>query len=150
MDSKFNEESRKLEELGNELTKIQYDFKIKEKSSENYWSKKKDEFDNYHKKTLEYFSQVYSLMNKIDHDQAGMFILRLSKLKQIGMKLLENMEKVKQNPAIMDARDKQQSKWTMKQREILIELNKECMNHEKKMNVFFREFYENNLKKSLD
>lgn len=147
MDPNFDEKSKKLEELGYELTNIQYDFKIKEIPSEEYWNKKINEFDKYHRKTIEYFSQAYSLMKEIDSDQSGFFILRLSKLKQIGSQVLENMEKVRQNPRMMDSKDKQQSKWTIEQREQLVSLNKECRNHEKSMNVFFREFYEKNLKK---
>ena len=39
MDSKKTkkEHSEKLEKLGVELSKIQYDFKIKDKPSEKYW-----------------------------------------------------------------------------------------------------------------
>jgi len=146
MQPNFDERNKKLEELGNELTNIQYDFKIKEISSEEYWKKKINEFERYHKKTIEYFSQAYSLIKEVDSDQSGFFILRLSKLKQLGLQVLENMEKVRQNPNIMDSKDKQQSKWTVEQREHLLSLNKECRDHEKNMNVFFREFYENNLR----
>ena len=88
----------KLETLGNELTKIQFDFKIKNNPSEKYWIKRIEEFDIYHKKVIEYFSQAYTLMKDIDEKQGGMFLLRISKLKQLGVKLLENMEKIRQNP----------------------------------------------------
>ena len=39
MDSKINDQSKTLENLGKELTKIQYDFKIKDNTSEKYWEK---------------------------------------------------------------------------------------------------------------
>jgi len=65
MDSKkmIEEYSEKLEKLGVELSKIQYDFKIKSKSSEKYWVNRIKEFDNYHKKVVEYYTQAYSLMS---------------------------------------------------------------------------------------
>jgi len=146
MKSKTDEQRKRLEELGKRLTKIQFDFKIKNNPSEKYWVKRIEEFDMYHKKTIEYFSQAYSLMVDVDKEQAGMFLLRLSKLKQLGAKLLENMEKIRQNPAIMNVKDKQQSKWSLEQKDLLINANEECLNHEKKMNLFFREFCEKNLR----
>jgi hypothetical protein len=148
MNSKYdaNEYNKKLEKLGTELSKIQYDFKIKNKPSEKYWSKRIEEFDNYHKKVIEYFTQVYSLMNLANEDQSGIFLLKISKLKQLGLKLLEAMKKIKENPSSMDLKDKQQSKWTIELREQLIKSNEDCLNHEKHMNVFFRDFYDQYLK----
>jgi len=131
-----------LEKLGVELSGIQYNFKIKNEPSEKYWARKIQKFENYHKKAIEYFTQVYSLMSLIDEEQSGMFLLRISKLRQLGVKLLENMENVKKNPATMDLKDKQQSRWSIEQRENLIKSNNDCLKHEKRMNVFFKEFYE--------
>jgi hypothetical protein len=144
MDSEktIKEYGEKLEELGVELSKIQYGFKIKDKPSEKYWTKRIQEFENYHKKAVEYFIQSYSLMSLVNDEQSGIFLLRISKLQQLGMKLLEDMEKVKQNPSSMDLKDKQQSKWSKEIRERLLKSNNDCLNHEKRMNVFFKEFYE--------
>jgi hypothetical protein len=144
MDSKnkIKEYRKKLEKLGVELSRIQYNFKIRNEPSEKYWAKKIKEFNNYHSKALEYFAQVYSLMSLENKEQSGMFLLRLSKLKQLGVKLLKNMENVKQNPATMDLKDRQQSRWSIEQREKLIKSNSDCLNHEKQMNIFFKEFYE--------
>jgi len=132
----------KLEKLGIELSKVQYDFKIKNNPSEKYWAKRIRNFNNYHDKAIEYFTQAYSLMRLSDKEQSGIFLLRVGKLKQLGKKLLEDMENVKQNPATMDLKDKQQSRWSIEQRDNLIESNDDCLNHEKGMNVFFRDFYE--------
>ena len=148
MELNSGEQRKKLETLGNELTKIQFDFKIKNNPSEKYWIKRIEEFDIYHKKVIEYFSQAYTLMKDIDEKQGGMFLLRISKLKQLGVKLLENMEKIRQNPSIMNVKDKQQSKWSLEQRDLLIDANEKCLNHEKKMNVLFREFYEKKLRQN--
>lgn len=146
MESKTDEQRKRLEELGNELTKIQFDFKIKNNSSEKYWVKRIEEFDKYHKKAIEYFSQAYSMMSDVDKEQAGMFLLRISKLKQLGVKLSENMERIRQNPSIMNVKDKQQSKWSLEQKELLMNVNEECLSHEKKMNLFFREFCDKNIR----
>ena len=141
-DKTTKEYSRKLEKLGVELSKIQYDFKIKDKSSEKYWAKRIQEFNNYHKKTIEYFTQSYALMSLANEEQSDMFLLRISKLRQLGEKLLEDMKKIKQKPSIMNLKDKQQSRWSIELREQLIKSNNDCLNHEKHMNIFFKEFYE--------
>jgi hypothetical protein len=141
-----NEHNKKLEKLGTELSKIQYDFKIKNNPSEKYWLKRIEEFENYHKKVIEYFTHVYSLMNLVNEDQSGIFLLKISKLKQLGLKLLDAMKNIKENPSSVDLKDKQQSKWTIDLREQLIKSNEDCLNHEKHMNVFFRDFYDQYLK----
>ena len=141
-DKTTKEYSQKLEKLGAELSKIQYDFKIKDKSSEKYWAKRIQEFENYHKKTIEYFTQSYALMSLANEEQSDMFLLRISKLRQLGEKLLEDMKKIKQKPSIMNLKDKQQSRWSIELREQLIKSNNDCLNHEKHMNIFFKEFYE--------
>ncbi|MFB5618962.1 MAG: hypothetical protein ACE5RE_05140 [Candidatus Nitrosomaritimum aestuariumsis] len=145
-DNAIAECSEKLQRRGEELSKIQYDFKIENKPSEKYWSKRITQFGQYHGKVIEYFTQAYSLMNLVNDEESGLLLLKISKLKQLGAKFIENMEKIKQNPSIMDLKDKQQSKWSTEQKEELINSNKECLEHEKHMNVFFREFYEKNLK----
>lgn len=141
------EYSERLEKLGEELSKNQYDFKIKNNPSEKYWTKRIQEFENYHKKVTEYFTQSYYLMSLVNEEQSGVFLLSISKLRQLGVKLLEDMEKVKQNPSSMDLKDKQQSGWSKKIRERLLKSNNDCLNHEKRMNVFFKEFYEKYLMK---
>ncbi len=141
-DKTTREYSQKLEKLGVELSKIQYDFKIKDKSSEKYWIKRIKAFNNYHEKTIEYFTQSYALMSLANEEQSDMFLLKISKLRQLGGKLLEDMEKLKQKPSIMNLKDKQQSRWSIELREQLIKSNNDCLNHEKHMNIFFKEFYE--------
>ena len=150
MDNKENDiktYTEKLEKLGVELSKIQYEFKIKNHPSAKYWSKKIQEFETYHKKTKEYFSLVYSLMNLIDEEQSSLFLLKLSKLGKLGTELLVNLKNVKENPDTMNLKDKQQSRWSIEQREKLIESNNECLNHEKHMNILFKEFYKKYIKK---
>jgi hypothetical protein len=144
MDSKKTkkEYSEKLEKLGVELSKFQYDFKIKDKPSEKYWAKRIQEYEKYHNKVTEYFTQAYSLMNLVTEEQSGVFLLRISKLQQLGEKVLEDMEKVKQNPSSMNLKDKQQSKWSKEIRDQLLKSNSDCRNHEKRMNIFFKEIYE--------
>jgi len=140
-ENKIKQHSEKLEKLGVELQKIQYDFKIKNEPSAKYWTKKIQSFKTYHSKAIEYFIQVYSFMNLISEEQSGLFLLRIGKLRQLGVKLIEDMENIKENPDTMNVKDKQQSKWSILQREKLIDSNIDCLNHEKRMNVFFKEFH---------
>jgi hypothetical protein len=116
--------------------------KIKDNPSEKYWTKRIQEYEKYRNKVTEYFTQAYSLMNLVTEEQSGVFLLRISKLQQLGEKLLEDMEKVKQNPSSMNLKDKQQSKWSKEIRDQLLKSNNDCLNHEKRMNVFFKEIYE--------
>lgn len=148
MDSKQNTDkiNEQLEKLGIELSKIQFGFKIKNRTSEKYWLKQIEDFKHYHEKVIEYFTKVYSLIVLVDKEQSGIFLLKISKLKQLGSKLLDSMEKIKKNPSAMDVKDKQQSKWTVELREQLIKSNEECLNHERHMNIFFRDFYNMHLK----
>ncbi len=148
-DKPIKEYSEILEKLGVELSKIQYDFKIKNQSSEKYWTKRIQEFDNYHKKVTEYFIQAYSLMSLANEEQSSIFLLRVSKLKKLGVKVLEDMKNVKQNPSTMNLKDNQQSKWSIELRDQLIKSNNDCLDHEKRMNIFFKEFYEKYLKNKM-
>ena len=141
----IKENTQRLAKLGSELSEIQYNFKIKNKPSEKYWAERIQEFSNYHEKTIKYFTLVYSLMSEVNEEQSGVFLLSLSKLKQVGGKLLEDMENIKKNPAVLDLKDRQQSRWSIEQREKLVKSNNDCLNHEKRMNVIFKEFYDNYL-----
>jgi len=146
-DNEFKKYNKKLEKLGEELSKIQYDFKIKDNPSEKYWAKRTQEFGNYHKKTVEYFTEACSLIRLSNKEQSDMLLLRVSKLIQLGSKVLNDMEKIKKNPSTMNSKDKQQSRWSKDLRDQLIKSNKECLDHEKRMNVFFKDYYEKNLMK---
>lgn len=139
--------SENLAKLGKEIAEIKFNYKITENATERYWEKRIIEFKKYNEKAIEYHTQAYALMNLIDKEQSGLFLLSISKMKQIGLKLLENMEEIKKNPSIIKSKDKQQSKWSKDLRERFIELNGSCMNHEKTMNELFREFYGKHLKK---
>lgn len=133
---------RELEQLGRELSKIQFDFKIKNKTSEKYWDKRIYEFEKYHTKTIQYFTQAFYLISLESEEESGVFLLRISKLKQLGNKLLERMKKIQSNTSCMNIKDKQQSKWSIELRDKFIEANNECLDQEKQMNVFFKKFYE--------
>lgn len=141
-DEEAKKYSEKLEKLGLELSKIQYDFKIRDNPSVKYWEERIQEFTNYHKKVVEYFSEASSFMRLSDKENSEIFFLRVSKLLQLGRRVLQDMEKIKQNPSTMNLKDKQQSKWSKELRDQLIKSNKDCLEHEKRMNVFFKNFYE--------
>ena len=144
------EYSNNLANLGKEISEIQFNYKVIENSTEQYWQKRINEFKKYNEKGIEYYAQAHALMNLVDKEQSGLFLLSISKFRQMGLKLITNMEEVKQNPSIIKSKDKQQSKWSKELREKLIESSNACLHHEMDMNRFFREFYEKNLKNILE
>ena len=144
------EYSNNLANLGKELSEIQFNYKVIENSTEQYWQKRINEFKKYNEKGTEYYTQAHALMNLVDKEQSGLFLLSISKFRQMGLKLITNMEEVKQNPSTIKSKDKQQSKWSKELREKLIESSNACLHHEMDMNRFFREFYEKNLKNILE
>ena len=144
------EHSGNLAKLGKELAEIQFNYKVIENTTERYWQKRINEFKRYNEKGTEYYTQAHALINLVDKEQSGLFLLSISKLRQLGLKLLTDMEEVKQNPSIIKSKDKQQSKWSKEHREKLIESSTVCLHHEMDMNKFFREFYETHLKNILE
>lgn len=134
--------SNNLSKLGRELSQIEFNYKVLDKTKEEYWKNRREDFEKYHQKGMEYYTEVHALMNIIEKEKAGFFLLSISKLNQLGKKLLELLEEVKQNPSIMTSKDKQQSKWSKEIRENLIKYSDETLKHEKDMNTSFREFYD--------
>ncbi len=144
------EYSNNLANLGKELSEIQFNYKVIENVTEQYWQKRIGEFKKYSEKGTEYYTQAHALMNLVDKEQSGLFLLSISKFRQMGLKLITNMEDVKQNPSSIKSKDKQQSKWSKELREKLIETSNACLHQEMDMNKFFREFYEKHLKNILE
>ncbi|PIN82104.1 MAG: hypothetical protein COW26_06780 [Nitrosopumilales archaeon CG15_BIG_FIL_POST_REV_8_21_14_020_33_23] len=144
------EYSNNLANLGKDLSEIQFNYKVIENPTEQYWQKRINEFKKYNEKGIEYYTQAHALMSLVDKEQSGLFLLSISKFRQMGLKLITNMEDVKQNPSTIKSKDKQQSKWSKELREKLIESSNVCLHHEMDMNRFFREFYEKYLKNILE
>ncbi len=142
--------SEKLAELGKELSEIQFSYKIEEKPSKEYWQKRIDDFKKYSEMGMKYYSQVYSLMNLVNKEESQRFLLSTSKFHQLGLTLIEIMEKIKENPSIVDIKDKQQSQWSRKIRDQITEHGNKCLRLEMDINTSFREFYEKHLKKILE
>jgi hypothetical protein len=144
------EHSEKLARLGMELGEIQFSYKMEEKSSKEYWQKRIDDFKKYNEKGMEYYNQVYGLMNLVNKEESQMFLLRTSKFHQLGLTLIEIMEKIKENPSIVDSKDKHQSQWSREIRDQITEQSNKCLRYEMDINTSFREFYEKYLKKILE
>jgi len=144
------EHSDELAKLGIELGEFQFSYKIEKNPSKEYWQKKIDDFKKYNKKGMKYYNQVYSLMNLVNKEESQMFLLRTSKFHQLGSTLIEIMEKIKENPSIIDSKDRQHSQWSRKIRDQITEHSNKCLEYEKDMNTSFREFYEKYLKKILE
>ncbi|MBA4718268.1 MAG: hypothetical protein HRO68_03900 [Nitrosopumilus sp.] len=142
--------SEKLAKLGMELSEVQFSYKIEEKPSKEYWQKRIDDFKKYNEIGMKYYNQAYSLMNLVNKEESQMFLLRTSKFHQFGLILIEIMEKIKENPSIVDSKDKQQSQWSREIRDQITEHGNKCLRYEMDINTSFREFYEKYLKKILE
>ena len=146
----LQEYSKKLTKLGSILAKEQFSYKIEEKTSKKYWQKRIEEFKKYNETGLEYYNQVQSMMNVIDKDKGQLFLLDISKFHQLGIKLIKIMETIEETPSIINSKDKQQSYWSKKIKKDISETSVECLDHEKYMNISFREFYNSDIKKILE
>lgn len=141
--------SENLAKLGIKLGEIQFSYKIEEKPTKEYWQKRIDDFKKHSEIGMEYYNQAYSLMNLVNKEESQIFLLRVSKFRQLGLTLIEIMEKIRENPSISDSKDKQQSQWSKKIKNQVTEHSNKCLHHEMDMNASFREFYEKYLKKIL-
>jgi hypothetical protein len=144
------EHSEKLAKTGIELGEIKFSYKIEEKVTKEYWQKRMKDFKKYNEKGLEYYNQAHSMMNLVNKEEAQMFLLRISKFRQLSTTLSETMEKIKENPSIIDSKDRQQSLWSKEIKNQITEQSDKCLRHERDMNTSFREFYEKYLKKILE
>lgn len=144
------EHSDKLAKLGMELGEIQFSYKIEEKVTKEYWNQRMADFKKYNEKGLEYYNQVHAMMNLVNKEEGQLFLLRVSKFRQLSSELLETMEKIKDNPSIIDSKDKQQSLWSKEIKNKITEQSNKCLRHEMDMNTSFREFYEKHLKQILE
>jgi len=144
------EHSDKLAKLGMELGEIQFSYRIEEKVTKEYWKQRMEDFKKYNEKGLEYYNQVHAMMNLVNKEEAQVFLLHVSKFRQLSTTLSETMGKIEENPSIIDSKDKQQSLWSKEIKNQITEQSNKCLRHEMDMNSSFREFYEKYLKKILE
>ena len=144
------EHSDKLAKLGMEFGEIQFSYKIEEKVTKEYWDQRIEDFKKYNEKGLEYYNQVHAMMDLSKKEEAQRFLLRVSKFRQLSTTLSETMEKIKENPTIIDSKDRQQSLWSREIKNQITEQSNQCLQHEMDMNGSFRVFYEKHLKSMLE
>ena len=147
---KIKEHSNILAKLGTDLAKNQFSYKVEKKKSKEYWIKRIADVEKYNKKGLEYYNEIYSMMNMINKEESQMFLLRIGKFHQLGLELMKIMEKIKENPTIGDSKDKQKSQWSKEIGENLVEQSDKCLQFERDMNIAFRKFYEKYIKEILE
>ena len=148
--NKVKENSEKLMELGSILAKNQFSYKIEEKKSKEYWQNRIENLQKYNESSIAYYNQVQNMMNLIDKEKGDMFLLQISKFHQLGTELKKIMQEIEETPSIVNSKDKQQSQWSKKVKEKLIEISTKCLEHEKVMNLDFRKFYDEEVKKILE
>ncbi len=144
------EHSNKLAKLGIDLREIQFSYKIEGKVTKEYWQKRMEDFKKYNNKGLEYYKQVYAIIRTVNKEESNRFLLQISRFQQLSTSLLESIEKIKENPSIIDSKDKQHSLWSKKIKNEITEQSNSCLKHEMDMNSLFREFYDKHLKKILE
>ena len=146
----MQENSKKLTKLGSILAKNQFSYKIEEKTSKEYWQKRIEHLRKYNETSLAYYNQVQNMMNLINKEKSQMFLLEISKFHQLGMELVKIMHQIEETPSIINSKDKQQSEWSKKIKEKFVEVNANCLENEKNMNLNFRKFYDARIKKALE
>lgn len=144
------EHSDKLAKLGMALGEIQFSYRIDQKVTKEYWEQRMKDFKKYNEKGLEYYNQVHAMMNLVNQEEAQMFLLRITKFRQLSAILLETMGKIRDNPSVIDPKDRQQSSWSREIKNQIPEQSNKCLRHEMDMNSLFREFYDKHLKKILE
>ena len=150
MQNTVKEHSDKLAKLGMELSKIKFSYKVEKKISKEYWQKRIQNFDEYNKKALEYYNQVFNLIRITDKEESEKFLLQISRFRQLSSSLIEIMRNIEENPSIINSKDRQQSQWSREIKSNITEESNKCLNHEKTMNSYFRDFYEKHLKEILE
>ena len=148
--NEIDEKSKKLAELGLILAKNQFTYKIQEKTTKDYWGKRIQELKKYDETSLAYYNEIQNIMNLVNKGEAQTYLLHISKFRQLSADLIKIMEKIKENPSIIDSKDKQQSLWSKEVKKEILEISKNCVEHEKYMNGIFRKFYETEIKEILD
>ena len=146
----MQENSKKLTQLGSILAKNQFSYKIEEKTSKEYWQKRIEHLIKYNETSLAYYKQVQNMMNLINKEKSQIFLLEISKFHQLGIELVKIMHQIEETPSIINSKDKQQSQWSKKIKEKFVEVNANCLEHEKYMNIGFRKFYDIEIKKILE
>ena len=147
---RMQEHSKRLTELGSILAKNQFTYKIEEKISKEYWQKRINDLTKYNEISLTYYSQVQKMMNLINIEESQMFLLQTSKFHQLGTELIKLMYQIEENPSIISSKDKQQSQWSKKIKENILEISSKCLENEKNMNLNFRKFYDKEIKILLE
>ena len=148
--NKIKKCSEKLMKLGSILAKTQFTYKIEEKKSKEYWQKRIKDLQEYDESSIAYYNQVLNMMNITNKEKGEIFLLQISKFHQLTTELQKIMEQIVETPSIANSKDKQQSQWSKKVKEKLEEVSTSCFEHEKDMNLNFRKFYDEEVKKVLE
>ncbi len=147
---KVKEHSEKLSKLGTDLAKNQFIYKVGKKSSKEYWQERISNFKKYNENGFRYYDEIFALMRIIDEEKSQMFLLQIAKFRQLCLTLIEIMEKLKENPSIINSKDRQQSQWSREIKNQITEQSDKCLKCEREMNTTFREFYEEKMKEILE
>ena len=135
------EHSRALSELGAAIAGMGFSYKVRYESGREYWEKRVDQHERYFAKSAEYYGRAYQMMGLIDGGQAGAFLPMLERFHKLRARQMGVLEKIRQRPGIMERGARQQSRWSRDARDEIIDSSNECLEHERVMSRFLREFY---------
>ncbi|RNJ77552.1 MAG: hypothetical protein EB829_05965 [Nitrosopumilus sp. H8] len=136
--------AERLAEIAAEIQEMKFSYKVEGRKSPDYWKGRAGEFARYSAKAAEYYTQAYLMIKQTDGSEAGVFLLYTGKFGQIASKLLDTMEKIGENPSVMNS-DRQQSRWSREIRDQLVRHSDVCLRQEKDMNDKFRRFCQKHL-----
>ncbi len=141
--------ARALAGLGEDIARMGFSYEVKKDTDPGYWEGRLAEHREYFGKSQEYYEQAHLLMRLVDPGQAGTFLLMLGKFHRLRKEQMEALERIRQNPTVMEPRDRQQSRWSKDAREAVIDCSNRCLGHEKAMSEAFRGFYDSRLRGAL-
>ena len=142
--------SKMLAKLGMQVAKMRFSYKVNCSIKQEYWEGRISDHKKYFEKGQEYYDLAYRLIKLVDAEQAGIFLMMLSKFAQLKTEQMKALENIRQNPTVMKTKDKQQSRWSKNAREEIVASSNRCLDHEKTMSRFFSEFFDRHMRKRQD
>ncbi len=147
---KLIELSKELSKIGLEVTQINFNYKIERNKDSKFWKSKLENFQKYSEKCISYYNICFSILKLFSLEESQIFLFKISKYRQMTLKIEKLIDEIIKNPAIMSSKDMQQSKWSKDSKINFTESFQNCLTHEKDMNSKFNEFYEKNIKNQLE
>lgn len=149
-DDRIKRHAAVLAETAKEIASIGFSYKMHDSKSREYWEDKISLFERHRSASIKYYTAACILVRMVDAKEYGRFLLWTAQIKRLGSSLVRTMEMVRDNPTIMDKKDRMQSRWSKGIREDLFRKRDACLAQEDSMGRAFREFYQAHLDRIYD